>query len=280
MNRDDAYTRLHDILTRTEALLTSAAARARADEEVPTEELAAAHHARTPSAPQAPVEADATVPIEPPASATADGALAKYTDLSAEERTSRLAALAETIRACRLCPLSLGRTNAVPGIGVVDPLVMVVGEGPGFQEDQQGTPFVGKAGQYLDKWLASIGLSRDTNTFIANIVKCRPPNNRDPKPEESEACNPYLDEQLALVRPRLIVTVGRISMRLLTGSSEGITRIHGSFFRHRGLPLIPTFHPAAVLRNPDWRRPVWEDLKRVRNWLVDNAGHRAPDQSG
>ncbi|MCG8477957.1 MAG: uracil-DNA glycosylase [Spirochaetales bacterium] len=278
MTRGDAYTRLHDILTRAEVLLTSAAEATRSDDEPEATDHDTPRHARIAPSDERSVEGEVSRSGEP-ASPTTDR-LEKYADLSADERSARLAALAETIRACRLCPLALGRTNAVPGIGVVDPLVMVVGEGPGFQEDRQGVPFVGKAGQYLDKWLASIGLSRETNAFIANIVKCRPPNNRDPKPEESDACTPYLDEQLALVRPRLIVTVGRISTRLLTGSSEGITRIHGSFFRHRGLPLIPTFHPAAVLRNPDWRRPVWEDLKRVRNWLVDNAGHRAPEHPG
>ncbi|MCG8479963.1 MAG: uracil-DNA glycosylase [Spirochaetales bacterium] len=278
MNRGDAYAGLHDILARAEALLVSAAEATRADRGPEATDPGAPRHARISSPDERPGEREAgpSVALSPPAT----DEIEKYADLSVDERGARLAALAETIRACRLCPLSLGRTNAVPGIGVVDPLVMVVGEGPGFQEDRQGVPFVGKAGQYLDKWLASIGLSRETNAFIANIVKCRPPNNRDPKPEESDACAPYLDEQLALVRPRLIVTVGRISTRLLTGSSEGITRIHGSFFRHRGLPLIPTFHPAAVLRNPDWRRPVWEDLKRVRNWLVDNAGHRAPEHPG
>ncbi len=277
MNRTDAFTRLHDILARAEELLVSAREATRSDEESAESDPETSHHARIAPSDERSVEGAARSFAE--SSAPADR-LDTYADLSADERSARLAALADTIRACRLCPLALGRTNAVPGIGVVDPLVMIVGEGPGFQEDQRGVPFVGKAGQYLDKWLASIGLSRETNVFIANIVKCRPPNNRDPKPQESDACAPYLDEQLALVRPRLIVTVGRISTRLLTGSSEGITRIHGSFFRHRGLPLIPTFHPAAVLRNPDWRRPVWEDLKRVRNWLVDNAQHRAPEHPG
>lgn len=191
-----------------------------------------------------------------------------------EERLRRLDELARAIRECTRCPLSLGRTNAVPGQGVLDPLVMIVGEGPGAQEDEEGLPFVGRAGQYLDKWLAAIGLSREKNVFIANVVKCRPPNNRDPKPEESDLCLPYLAEQIAIVRPRLIVTVGRISTRILTGTSKGITRIHGTFYHYQGVPLVPTFHPSGVLRNPAWRRPVWEDLKSIRNWLIDNAGHR------
>lgn len=197
-------------------------------------------------------------------------------ELSPEERRRRLSEIAEAITHCDKCPLSLGRTNAVPGEGVLDPMVMIIGEGPGAQEDAQGKPFVGNAGQYLDKWLSAIGLSRDTNVYIANIVKCRPPNNRDPQPEESDTCFPYLAEQIDLIRPRMIVTVGRISMRILTGTTQGITRIHGQLFRYNGVPLVPTFHPSGVLRNPAWRRPVWEDLKTVRNWLIDNAGHAAP----
>jgi DNA polymerase len=193
--------------------------------------------------------------------------------MTVEERQKRLDELAEEIRTCSRCPLSLGRTNAVPGEGVLDPLVMLIGEGPGAQEDAEGTPFVGNAGQYLDKWLASIGLFRGENVFLANIVKCRPPNNRDPQPTESDSCIPFLKEQIRLVRPRLIVTLGRISTRILTGTTTGITRIHGTFYHYEGIPLVPTFHPSGVLRNPAWRRPVWEDLKSVRNWLIDNAGH-------
>lgn len=197
--------------------------------------------------------------------------------LAKEVRMHRLEELAAEIRSCTRCPLGEGRLNAVPGAGLLDPLVMIIGEGPGAQEDQQGIPFVGRAGQYLDKWLSAIGLDRETNVFIANIVKCRPPNNRDPESAESDACRSYLDEQIDLVRPRMILTVGRISMRLLTGSEGRITRIHGSFYSYKGIPLVPTFHPSAVLRNSEYRRPVWDDLKTVRNWLVDNAGHSAPD---
>ncbi len=199
----------------------------------------------------------------------------KAVSRSIEERQRRLDELADEIRSCDKCPLSLGRTNAVPGEGVLDPLVMIIGEGPGAQEDEEGSPFVGRAGQYLDQWLSAIGLSRKTNVFIANIVKCRPPNNRDPKPDESDLCLPYLREQITLVQPKLILTVGRISTRILTGTSNGITRIHGTFYHYQGIPLVPTFHPSGVLRNQAWRRPVWEDLKSVRNWLIDNAGHSA-----
>lgn len=196
--------------------------------------------------------------------------------LDRDQRLRALEAIAAKVRDCRLCPLSLGRTNAVPGYGQLDPMVMVVGEGPGANEDAQGLPFVGAAGQYLDKWLAAIGLSRETNAFIANIVKCRPPGNRDPKPDEITSCAPYLQQQIQLVRPRLILTVGRIATRILTGVTTGITRIHGTFYEYQGYPVVATFHPSAVLRNPDWRAPVWEDLQAVRDWLVTEAGHQAP----
>ncbi|SIQ79072.1 DNA polymerase [Alkalispirochaeta americana] len=196
------------------------------------------------------------------------------------ERRARLAALEAEIRSCSRCALSLGRTRTVVGEGVLDPLVMVVGEGPGRDEDQQGRPFVGKAGQYLDKWLEAIDLSRETNVYITNIVKCRPPENRDPQPGETDACAPWLHEQIALVRPRLILTLGRISLRVLTGSTRGITGLHGSRFCYRDIPLVPTFHPSAVLRNPEWRRPVWEDLKEVRRWLDEVTGQEAPGETG
>lgn len=236
--------------------------------------------ASVPPAPPGASSEPSTVPPGPdrsgaPSADVAESAPAA-SELSEEERRTRLQALHERVLVCDACPLSMGRTHAVPGEGVLDPLVMIVGEGPGYHEDREGRPFVGKAGQYLDRWLTAIGLARDRNVFIANIVKCRPPNNRDPLPEESDACAPYLREQIALVRPRIIVTVGRISTRILSGATQGITRIHGSFYRYEGIPLVPTFHPSAVLRNPAYRRPVWEDLKRVRNWLIDNAGHDAP----
>lgn len=196
-----------------------------------------------------------------------------------EERRQKLAVLNAGIAECARCALSIGRTHAVAGEGVLDPLVMFIGEGPGRDEDVSGRPFVGAAGRFLDRWLQSIGLDRNTNAYITNIVKCRPPNNRDPQPEESDACALWLHEQIVLVRPRMIVTLGRISMRVLTGTTQGITRIHGTFYSWRGIPLVPTFHPSAVLRRDEWKRPVWEDLKTVRNWLVDNAGHVVPENS-
>ncbi len=185
-------------------------------------------------------------------------------------RLRRLGMLEERVRACTRCPLHEGRMHAVPGEGVLDPLVMVVGEGPGADEDRRGLPFVGKAGQFLDRWLDAISLSRRHNAYIANVVKCRPPGNRDPRPHESEACLPYLREQIDLIRPRGILTVGRVATGILVGTNAGITSLRGRTFYFNGIPLIPTFHPAAVLRSPDLKRPVWEDLKRMRE-LIDRG---------
>ena len=182
-------------------------------------------------------------------------------------RLRRLAELAAEVAACTKCGLCRGRTHGVPGEGAIDPLVMVVGEGPGADEDATGRPFVGKAGQYLDKWLEAVQLARSTNAYIANIVKCRPPGNRDPLPDEMAACRPYLDRQIDLVRPRVILTVGRISSANLTGLEVGITKLRGSTYRYRGVPLIPTYHPSGVLRNPDYRAPVWDDLRRLKKHL-------------
>jgi DNA polymerase len=141
---------------------------------------------------------------------------------------------------------------------------MVVGEGPGAEEDRRGKPFVGRAGQYLDRWLAAVGLDRTSNCFIGNIVKCRPPGNRDPLPEESAACMPYLKEQIDILKPKAILTLGRIATQILCGRSEGIGKLRGEELDYLGIPVVPTYHPSAVLRNTDLRPAVWEDLKRLR----------------
>ena len=153
-----------------------------------------------------------------------------------------------------------------------------LGEGPGFEEDRQGRPFVGKAGQLLDKILASIGLSRET-VYIANIVKCHPMvdpsqpekrgNDRPPTPDEMAACRGYLDEQIRIIRPRIIVTLGGVASKTLIGTETGIMRLRGKWHTYAPLdiPLLPTFHPAALLRNPDWKRDVWNDLQEVMSKL-------------
>ncbi|AEJ19697.1 uracil-DNA glycosylase [Gracilinema caldarium] len=184
-----------------------------------------------------------------------------------------LAAIAEEVRACRACRLCEGRHHAVPGEGVAEPLVVVIGEGPGADEDSTGRPFVGRAGQLLDKMLAAINLDRNTNCFIANVVKCRPPNNRDPESDEIAACGPFLQRQLALLKPQAILTVGRVPTQALLGTAEGISRLRGRFFEYQGIPLLPTYHPSALLRDESLKRPAWEDLKQLRAFL--NGGTAA-----
>jgi DNA polymerase len=214
--------------------------------------------------PAAPPPSRAAAPAEASPSVGGASPRPKYPDMSLEQRREALAALEEEVRSCTKCPLHAVRSLAVPGVGVLDPLIMVVGEGPGAQEDRRGLPFVGNAGQYLDKWLAAIDCSRGRNVYITNIVKCRPPQNRDPAAEESDACLPYLQRQVEIVRPRTILSVGRISSRILSGENAGIGSLRGRDFMFRGIPLVATYHPSAVLRNQDLRRPVWEDLKRLR----------------
>ncbi len=180
-----------------------------------------------------------------------------------------LGQIAKEISLCSKCRLCETRTNTVPGKGSSSPSLMVIGEGPGAEEDRRGLPFVGKAGQYMDKWMDAIKLEREADLFITNIVKCRPPGNRDPLPDEMTACLPFLDRQIKLLSPDLILSVGRISSQVLAGSSDGIGKLRGRSYLYKGISLIPTYHPSGVLRNPDeYRKPVWEDLQRVRNFLA------------
>jgi uracil-DNA glycosylase family 4 len=188
--------------------------------------------------------------------------------LEAVERSqllSELAQLCEEIKNCQLCILSQGRTNAVPGEGPEDADIMFIGEGPGFHEDRQGRPFVGAAGNYLNELLEKIGMNRQ-DVYITNVVKCRPPGNRDPQAAEIEACRPYLDQQIALIRPRLIVTLGRFSMqRYFPGAS--ISRIHGQPKRVGRVIYYPMFHPAAALHQPRWRSLLEEDILKIPDLL-------------
>jgi DNA polymerase len=174
---------------------------------------------------------------------------------------SELNQLAEQIRGCQRCRLAQTRLNAVPGEGPADAPIMLIGEGPGFYEDRQGRPFVGRSGELLEKLLGSIGLRRG-DVFIANVVKCRPPNNRDPLPVEIEACRLYLDRQIELIRPRLVLTLGRISMAR-TFPSQSITRIHGQIKRVGEIIYVPMFHPAAALRNPQWMAAIQQDFAQL-----------------
>ena len=186
-----------------------------------------------------------------------------------QEEPDSLEKIASEVAKCRKCRLCEKRRNVVPGMGVLNPDVMVIGEGPGGDEDVQGLPFVGRAGQYLDKWLVAIGLDRSTNCYIGNVVKCRPPMNRDPQPDEIAACMPYLVRQIAILKPKFILTVGRISSSVLSGQEAGIGRLRGRTYSFKGIPLIPTYHPSAVLRDQDLRKPVWDDLKRLKAELEE-----------
>jgi len=183
-----------------------------------------------------------------------------------------LEAVAAEVAACTLCRLAGTRKKAVPGQGVAAPLVMVIGEGPGAEEDAQGLPFVGPAGKLLDKMLAAVDLERDRNCFIANVVKCRPPGNRDPAPDEQAACSAYLRRQIALLRPRVLLCVGRVAAQSLLGTKEGINALRGRWLRYAGLPLLATFHPSALLRDESLKRPAWEDLKMLRSFLAETSG--------
>jgi DNA polymerase len=183
--------------------------------------------------------------------------------------------LQRAIAGCLACALGPGRMKFVFGEGAPDARLMFVGEGPGRDEDLQGRPFVGKAGELLDKMIGALGLARE-QVYIANVVKCRPPDNRTPTPDEARTCLGYLRRQIELVRPAVIVTLGATPLRELVGVSEGITRVRGQWQRvkvgDREIPVMPTFHPAYVLRQytQDVRRAVWEDLKAAKEW-VDKA---------
>ena len=167
---------------------------------------------------------------------------------------------------CTRCKLHQSRTTLVFGVGRPDADLMFVGEAPGRDEDQQGEPFVGPAGQLLTKIIEAIGLTRD-QVYIANVIKCRPPQNRNPELDEVQTCAPFLFQQLDVIRPRVVVALGSFAVRTLLRSEQSISRLRGQVFDYRGAKLVPTFHPAFLLRSPDRKRDVWEDMKKVRALL-------------
>jgi uracil-DNA glycosylase family 4 len=181
-------------------------------------------------------------------------------------RASELAALAVAAAGCTRCRLSEGRTKVVFGSGNPAAELMLVGEGPGAEEDRQGVPFVGAAGDLLNRIIQAIERTRD-EVYIANVVKCRPPGNRDPQPDEVSTCRGYLDRQIALVRPRVLVALGRVAAQTLLGNDSPIGRMRGQWFKVQGIPTMVTYHPAALLRNPALKRPTWEDMQQVRDFL-------------
>lgn len=166
---------------------------------------------------------------------------------------------------CTKCDLCEGRTNLVFGVGKKDADIMLIGEGPGENEDLQGQPFVGRSGQLLDKFLASVDLSRDKNVYIANMVKCRPPKNCDPKPEEQDMCINWLREQFKIIKPKIIVCVGRISAQKLIDKNFKVTQQHGEFIDKNGTLFMGTYHPAAILRNPNNKEAAFSDWLALRD---------------
>ncbi len=184
---------------------------------------------------------------------------------SAEARVARIAALEwpqlrSSASACTACPLHQTRKQAVLGVGDEKAEWLFVGEGPGAEEDERGEPFVGQAGKLLDNMLAAIALRRGKNVYIANIVKCRPPGNRTPEPAEARACEPYLSRQIALIRPRLIVALGKVAAQNLLGREGSLASLRGRMHEYRGIPVIVTYHPAYLLRNLTDKSKSWEDL--------------------
>lgn len=185
------------------------------------------------------------------------------------KREEILKKVAEETAVCKKCELHYSRKNAVPGAGPVDADILFVGEGPGFHENEQGLPFVGAAGKFLDELLESVGLDRG-RVFITNVVKCRPPGNRDPQPEELAACDGYLERQIQAINPKVIVTLGRFSMQKFLPNAK-ISQSHGQAVRIKGRLVVPFYHPAAALHQPSLRSTVEEDFSRLPEW-IEKAG--------
>jgi DNA polymerase len=184
---------------------------------------------------------------------------------------SALSAVRSDIGDCTRCKLSgLGRTQVVFGVGNPDADLMFIGEAPGADEDQQGLPFVGRAGQLLTKIIEAIGLKRE-DVYIANVIKCRPPQNRNPEQDEIDTCEPFLFRQVDIIKPKVIVALGTFAARTLLRTLDPISRLRGRVYEYRGARLVPTFHPAYLLRNPSSKREVWEDMKTVRGLLKREA---------
>jgi uracil-DNA glycosylase family 4 len=200
----------------------------------------------------------------------ADGDL--FLDRSPAQNAKSLEELRAEIGDCRLCKLCSGRTHVVFGVGNPNARLMFVGEGPGRDEDLQGEPFVGRAGQLLtDIITKGMGLMRE-DVYIANVVKCRPPDNRNPEPDEVAACEPFLKRQIDLVRPEIIVALGKFAVQTLLQNKAPISRLRGNWHRYHGIKLMPTFHPAYLLRNPADKRLVWQDIQKVIQELRSENG--------
>ncbi len=175
----------------------------------------------------------------------------------------KLEILREQVSGCEKCELHRQRNNIVFGDGNPEAEIMLISEGPGYHEDMQGKTFVGKSGQLLDKILGACGFQRDKHLFIANIVKCRPPNNRDPLPQEREACVPYLYQQIEIINPKIIILLGATALKGLVDPNAKITQLRGNWINWQNRLAMPTYHPSALLRNQNLKRPVWEDFKKI-----------------
>ena len=199
------------------------------------------------------------------------------TDMEKTSVSSDVKTLSEfnsAIENCMNCPLGATRTNFVFGAGNPDADIMFVGEAPGEKEDLEGLPFVGRSGKLLTDILKAIDLTRE-DVYIANILKCRPPNNRDPNKAEIEECEQYLLKQIQMIKPKLLVALGRISATTLLRTKDSLTSMRGQVFDYHGTDMVVTYHPAALLRNPNWKRPAWEDFKKIREMYLEKRGEQA-----
>jgi len=194
-------------------------------------------------------------------------------DITKTGHGNDLDAFRASIQVCEKCSLSRSRRHFVFGEGNPKARLMLVGEAPGREEDLQGEPFVGQAGHLLDKILAAIGFRRE-EVFIGNVLKCRPPQNRDPLPDEIVSCLPYLQEQISIIQPKIILTLGRIASQTLLKTTAPMSGLRGKTHEFRGIPLMATYHPAALLRNPGWKKSVWEDVQKLRKLYDERVGDK------
>jgi uracil-DNA glycosylase family 4 len=229
----------------------------------PTSPPAAPKPSSKPAPPAKPVDPADLTPIE------VGGSIAEAAEATHARVLTSLDEVAKAVAACKLCGLHSTAKNAVPGEGNPEAKFVCVGEAPGATEDETGRPFVGQAGQLLTKILAAINFQRE-DVFICNVLKHRPPGNRNPQPDEIAVCSPYLLKQLALLQPRVILALGTFAAQTLLQTTRPIGKLRGQIHRFHGVPLVVTYHPAALLRNPNWKRPTWEDVQLARR-VFDNA---------
>jgi DNA polymerase len=224
--------------------------------------------AAAPVAPPPPPAARTAVPLPPPGTVFDPPVSSDLFSADPLRDAASLEAVARLVAGCTKCRLCESRTHTVPGEGPADARLVVVGEGPGRTEDATGRPFVGQAGELLTKILAAIDLPRE-QVYICNVVKCRPPENRVPQFDEVAACVPYLFRQLELMRPKVILAMGGTAAQTMVNSKQSLGAMRNHVHRFRGIPVIVTYHPAALLRNPNWKKPTWDDIRIARRLLDD-----------